>query len=104
MVVHANRDIQPGEEITANYIGRKETFVKMDPVFTYCSVGINREGYLPIDTFQDVRNMLRAKWGIVCPPSCFCRTKGLDSLLAEGQKELSLISYEDKEMTKTDVA
>ena len=58
MVLHASRDIEPGEEITISYTEYLDPF----------TVG-------PRSVFEAHQLSLRTQYGIVCPPDCACNSE-----------------------------
>jgi len=75
LVVYANRDIRPGEEILMDKI----PFTRMDrdrPSARFKSLK---------DAYKDRESQLR-KMGIVCPPDCYCKDPQARKLVQEGIK------------------
>ena len=74
-VLFATRSIEKGEEICISY-------------GSACDINIERSEELsfPPNQVELEKEILRMKWGIVCPPDCACNNIAITSLIKKGTK------------------
>jgi len=83
VVLFAQRDISPGEEICICYA-------------TFANLELDRKtAHLnPEEEFQSVQKTLKEAWGITCPDECYCKDSDAKNLVLEGRRvhtEMSLL-------------
>jgi len=84
VVLFAQKDILPGDEICISYI-------------SFADFALDRETVdlsTPEEEFKSVQDYLAANWGISCPKDCFCKDINSRKLVIKGRrihKEMSLL-------------
>ena len=71
-IIAAQRDIQPGEEVSVVYTDVSD-------------LELNTSPSLLLEDFDDIQKNLKRNWGFTCPADCYCKNPDVRKLILEGR-------------------